>query len=131
MKKSPLPADQHVGRRVRMRRLMLDMSQTQLADSVGVTFQQIQKYEKGINRISASRLQQFSKVLKVQIPFFFDGLPPHTQAPKGVLAATSAVDDFLASSNGLSLARAFVRIKERRLRRSIIELIEELVPARG
>jgi transcriptional regulator with XRE-family HTH domain len=131
VKKSPLPTDQHVGNRVRMRRLMLDMNQTELADAVGVTFQQVQKYEKGTNRISASRLQQISKVLMVQIPFFFDGLPRHADASKAVIAAPTAVERFLATSNGLSLVRAFVRIQQRKLRRSIVELVEELVPDRG
>ena len=68
VKKLPLPTDQHVGNRARMRRLMLGLSQTELATAVGVTFQQVQKYEKGTNRISASRLQQMSKVLNVPIP---------------------------------------------------------------
>ena len=69
------PIDKHVGSRVRMRRLMLDMSQTQLGDALGITFQQIQKYEKGANRISASRLQHISQILQVPVPFFFDGAP--------------------------------------------------------
>ena len=75
MQKSPNPVDIHVGNRVRMRRLMLDLSQTQLADALGITFQQVQKYEKGVNRISASRLQHISHILQAPIPFFFEGLP--------------------------------------------------------
>ncbi len=75
MQKSPNPVDMYVDNRVRMRRLMLDLSQTRLADALGVTFQQVQKYEKGVNRISASRLQQMSQTLQVPIPFFFEGLP--------------------------------------------------------
>jgi transcriptional regulator with XRE-family HTH domain len=73
--KSPNATDKHVGARVRMRRLMLGMSQTQLGDALGITFQQVQKYEKGTNRISASRLQQISDILQVEVPFFFEGLP--------------------------------------------------------
>ena len=83
MKHLPDPTDTHVGARVRMRRLMLDISQTDLAAAVGVTFQQVQKYEKGKNRISASRLQQISSVLQVPISFFFEGLPSHSSRPKG------------------------------------------------
>jgi transcriptional regulator with XRE-family HTH domain len=73
--RSPNPTDQHVGKRVRMRRLMLDMSQTDLANGLGVTFQQVQKYENGKNRVSASRLQQISQILQVPVPFFFEGGP--------------------------------------------------------
>lgn len=81
MRKSPEPTDKHVGTRVRMRRLMLDLSQTALADALGLTFQQVQKYEKGKNRISASRLQRISDVLQVPIPFFFEGLPVPSNKP--------------------------------------------------
>src|SRR5580704_14977680 len=73
--KHPHPTDKHVGNRVRMRRLMLGMSQEKLADQLGLTFQQVQKYEKGTNRISASRLQEISHVLEVPVPFFFEGAP--------------------------------------------------------
>ena len=74
-KKRPNPTDTHVGNRVRMRRLMLDMSQTKLGDALGLTFQQVQKYEKGTNRIGAGRLQQISHILQVPISFFFEGGP--------------------------------------------------------
>src|SRR5262245_1972443 len=70
------PTDKHVGGRVRMRRLMLHISQTQLGDALGITFQQIQKYENGANRVSASRLQHISQILQVPVPFFFEGAPP-------------------------------------------------------
>src|SRR5271156_21827 len=74
-KKSPNPIDKHVGSRVRMRRMMLSMSQEKLGDALGLTFQQVQKYEKGTNRIGASRLQQISQILQVPVSFFFDGAP--------------------------------------------------------
>jgi transcriptional regulator with XRE-family HTH domain len=74
-KKAPKPTDQHVGRRVRMRRMMLSMSQEKLGAALGLTFQQVQKYEKGTNRIGASRLQQMSHILQVPIAFFFEGAP--------------------------------------------------------
>jgi transcriptional regulator with XRE-family HTH domain len=122
--------DKYVGSRMRMRRLMLDMSQSQLGDALGITFQQVQKYEKGRNRISASRLQHLSQVLQVPVPFFFEGAP----APAGVAAAPGAaeapslayVNDFLATSDGLDLVKAFMCIEDRRLRRSIVELVEEI-----
>ena len=74
-KKAPNPVDQHVGSRVRMRRMMLAMSQTNLGNALGLTFQQVQKYEKGTNRIGASRLQQISRTLQVPVAFFFEGAP--------------------------------------------------------
>jgi transcriptional regulator with XRE-family HTH domain len=109
-----------------MRRLMLDMSQTKLADALGITFQQVQKYEKGVNRISASRLQHMSNILQVPIPFFFEGLPSSAGASKGKAEVPSPayVSDFLASSDGLSLVKAFTQIKSRNLRSAIVHLVE-------
>ncbi len=128
MKQQPNPTDTHVGTRVRMRRLMLNMSQTDLANAVGVTFQQVQKYEKGTNRISASRLQQMSGVLQVPIPFFFEGLPSDSGRSKGKRGEPSPSDilGFFATSDGLALARAFMRIEDRGLRLPIVHLVEEL-----
>jgi transcriptional regulator with XRE-family HTH domain len=126
--KSPNLTDKHVGNRARMRRLMLDMSQTALGDALGITFQQIQKYEKGTNRISASRLQHMANVLQVPIPFFFEGLPAHSPASKGKAAAPSPAPfiDLLATSDGLSLCKAFMHIKSRKLRSAIVHLVEGL-----
>jgi transcriptional regulator with XRE-family HTH domain len=119
-KKTPNPTDKHVGRRVRMRRLMLDMSQEKLADALGITFQQVQKYEKGTNRISASRLQQITQILQVSVAFLFEGLP----APGANKAPSPAyVSDFLATSDGLALTKAFMRIKDKKLRRCIADLV--------
>ena len=88
MRKGPLnPTDKHVGSRVRMRRLMLDMSQTDVADALGLTFQQVQKYEKGTNRIGASRLQHISQILRVPVPFFFEGAPAASAGPVAHAAA--------------------------------------------
>ncbi len=125
-KKAFNPIDKHVGSRVRMRRLMLGMSQTKLGDALGITFQQVQKYEKGANRIAASRLEHISNVLQVPIPFFFDGAPHVPGQSKGNGAAPSPmyVTEFLASTDGLALTKAFMRIKEPRLRRCIVELEE-------
>ncbi len=126
MKKSPQPVDKHVGSRIRMRRLMLGMSQTKLADALGITFQQVQKYEKGTNRISASRLQHISSFLEVPIPFFFEGSPHHSNTPKRMADAPSPayVSDFLATSDGISLSKAFVQIADAKLRRRIVRLVE-------
>jgi transcriptional regulator with XRE-family HTH domain len=128
MSNSPNPTDRHVGSRVRMRRLMLDMSQTALGDALGLTFQQVQKYEKGTNRISASRLQQMAHILQVPVLFFFDGLPSNSTLTKGKTAAQSQidVDEFVASSVGLSLTRAFMRIKNQKLRSAVVRLVENL-----
>ncbi len=128
--KVPNPIDKHVGSRVRMRRLMLGMSQGVLADQLGLTFQQVQKYEKGTNRISASRLQEMGHILRVPISFFFDGAPQITgRAGKGAAQAPSPVyvTDFLASSDGHALMRAFARIKDSDFRRSIVRFVEAIV----
>jgi transcriptional regulator with XRE-family HTH domain len=127
-KKTLDPIDQHVGSRVRMRRMMLDMSQTTLGEALGITFQQVQKYEKGTNRVSASRLQHISHILQVPVPFFFEGAPhlPGQSNGNGDAPSPSYVTDFLASSDGLTLTKAFMRIKEVKLRRSIVNLVEEI-----
>lgn len=123
---SPNPTDKHVGTRVRMRRLMLRLSQSDLADALGLTFQQVQKYEKGTNRISASRLQQISDFLQVPAAFFFEGLPDAGKATPSAQATFSEVNTFLATPDGLALVRAYTQIKRRHLRHSIVELVEEL-----
>src|SRR5882724_11543014 len=127
-KKVPNPIDKHVGSRVRMRRMMLGMSQEKLGDAIGLTFQQVQKYEKGTNRIGASRLQQISLILQVQVAFFFEGAPPPPGSPVGMGEAPSPayVTDFLATTGGLTLTRAFQRLKNPKLRRKIVELVEEM-----
>jgi transcriptional regulator with XRE-family HTH domain len=129
-KKVPNPIDRHVGSRVRMRRMMLGMSQEKLGDALGLTFQQVQKYEKGANRIGASRLQQISQILQVPVSFFFEGVPsPRTdQRPEGTGEAPSPayVSDFLATSDGLALTKAFVRITDAKLRRRIVDLVEQI-----
>jgi len=127
-KKAPNPVDRHVGARVRMRRMMLSMSQEKLGEALGLTFQQVQKYEKGTNRIGASRLQQISGILQVPVSFFFDGAPSlNTQAEAGKGAPSPAyLSDFLTTSEGLALTKAFTRIKGTRLRRRIVDLVEEI-----
>jgi transcriptional regulator with XRE-family HTH domain len=129
-KKAPNPTDKHVGARVRMRRMMLSMSQEKLGDALGLTFQQVQKYEKGANRIGASRLQQISNILQVPVAFFFEGAPNAPGQPvNGMAEAPSPayVSDFLATSDGLALTKAFMRIKDPKLRRRIVDLVEQMV----
>jgi transcriptional regulator with XRE-family HTH domain len=127
-KKAPNPIDKHVGSRVRMRRMMLNMSQEKLGDALGLTFQQVQKYEKGTNRIGASRLQQISNILQVPVEFFFEGAPHVAGASRGEGAAPSPayVSDFLASSDGLALTKAFMLISDAKLRRRIVDLVEQI-----
>ena len=129
MKKSPNPIDKHVGSRVRMRRVLIGMSQEKLGGALGLTFQQVQKYEKGTNRIGASRLQQIAGILSVPPAFFFEDMP----ATEGMGGSTSFADDgsgfvvdFLSTSEGLLLNKAFVKIKEARVRRKIIDLVTAL-----
>jgi transcriptional regulator with XRE-family HTH domain len=123
--KSPHPTDKHVGSRVRMRRLILGMSQEKLADQLGLTFQQVQKYEKGTNRISASRLQHVCHILDVPVSFFFEQAPgPSSHGRSFAEASPAYVNDFLASSDGLALLKAFMRIDDSTLRRSIVRLVE-------
>ncbi len=126
--KAPNPVDKYVGSRVRMRRIMLGMSQEKLGDALGLTFQQVQKYEKGTNRVGASRIQQISEILQVPVSFLFEGGPNSTASAAGLSETTSPahVSDFLATSEGLALTRAFTRIPDAKLRRSIVELVEQI-----
>jgi transcriptional regulator with XRE-family HTH domain len=132
-KKAPNPTDKHVGARVRMRRMMLGMSQEKLGDALGLTFQQVQKYEKGANRIGASRLQQISQILQVPVSFFFDGAPSALGPQSGFAEAPSPayISDFLATSDGLALTKAFMNIKDAKLRRRIVDLVEQIAGEGG
>jgi transcriptional regulator with XRE-family HTH domain len=130
-KDGPHPVDAHVGKRVRMRRLMLGLSQTNLGEALGVTFQQVQKYEKGTNRISASSLQRISEILQVPVKFFFEGAPhlrgqPHAESDA---ASPQFVSDYLATSDGLHLTKAYVEIRDPKIRRSIVKLVEQIAGA--
>jgi transcriptional regulator with XRE-family HTH domain len=124
-KKLPNPIDKHVGSRVRMRRMMLGMCKSTLANGLNLTFQQVQKYEKGTNRISASRLQHISQILQLPVTFFFEGTPGQSKA-KDDAPSLAYVTDFLATRNGLTLTKAFMKIKDAKLRRNIVHLVEEL-----
>ncbi len=122
-KRSPDAIDRQVGIRVRMRRLTLDMSQQKLAAALGVTFQQVQKYEKGYNRIGAGRLHQLAEILHVPVGFFFEDFP--TAGGKQA-ALPSYISDFLTSADGLALTAAFMSISDARQRRCIVVLAEAM-----
>ncbi len=128
-KKSPNPVDIHVGGRVRLRRMLACLSQEKLGDSMGLTFQQIQKYEKGINRIGASRLFKLSQVLDVPVGFFFDGLN-HAEGTLNAGMAEGETESFLYefinTRDGLELNRAFVEIGDAEVRKSVIRLMRSL-----
>ncbi len=125
------PMDVHVGSRVRLRRMLLGMSQEKLGEHLGLTFQQVQKYEKGVNRIGASRLFDLARVLGVPIQFFYDEAPngargAEAQAGFAEQPNESYVVEFLGSREGLELNKAFSRITDPRVRRSIVEMVRAL-----
>ena len=129
--KLPNPIDSYVGSRVRMRRLMLGMSQERLADQIGVTFQQVQKYEKGTNRIGASRLQTIAAVLATPVSFFFqqDNTQPLTTDGLGPLNGLEDLSEFLSSKEGLGLNKAFMKISDPAIRQSVLTLVTSLAKA--
>ena len=126
--KSTAMADAEIGSRIRAIRLDRGMSQKTLGDHLGLTFQQVQKYEKGTNRVGASRIQQISEILQVPVSFLFEGGPSGLANADGFSEGSSPayISDFLATSEGLALTRAFTRITDSKLRRSIVELVEQI-----
>ncbi|WP_336055683.1 helix-turn-helix domain-containing protein [Nitratireductor sp. CH_MIT9313-5] len=130
-KKKPNPIDVHVGSRIRLRRNMLGISQEKLGESLGITFQQIQKYEKGTNRVGASRLQAIASILSSPVSFFFEGAPGEDGQPAPGMAEEGAsyVTDFLNSSEGIQLNRAYVKISDPKLRRKVLDLVKALADA--
>jgi transcriptional regulator with XRE-family HTH domain len=129
-KKSPDALDIYVGSRARMRRMMLGMTQERLAHKLGLTFQQVQKYEKGMNRMGSSRLQQIADILQVPVTFFFEGVPGHAKV-KGDAPSPAYVSKFLATPDGLALTKAFMQIKNKKVRRSIVEVVNEIAGPEG
>jgi transcriptional regulator with XRE-family HTH domain len=128
-KKKPNPIDVHVGSRIRFRRNMLGLSQEKLGESLGITFQQIQKYEKGANRVGASRLQAIASILDVPVSFFFDDAPGRqSETAQGFAeeGPTTVVVDFLNSAEGIQLNRAFARISNPVIRRKMIDLVKAI-----
>jgi transcriptional regulator with XRE-family HTH domain len=128
--KKPHPIDIHVGGRVRLRRTMLGMSQDRLADSLGLTFQQIQKYEKGVNRIGASRVFEISRVLGVPIQFFFDDFDINTGRSYGFAEQGPedgmAMMELLNTPEGVQLCKHFASIKDQKIRKRVLELVKSL-----
>ncbi|MFC4626442.1 helix-turn-helix domain-containing protein [Daeguia caeni] len=129
-KKKPNPIDVHVGSRIRLRRNMLGLSQEKLGENLGITFQQIQKYEKGTNRVGASRLQAISSILAVPVSYFFEDAPVGTETAVNNGFAeendTAYVVDFLNTNEGVQLTRAFTKISDPKVRRKIIDLVKSL-----
>jgi transcriptional regulator with XRE-family HTH domain len=123
--------DSYVGARIRMRRQLLGMSQERLAEQIGVTFQQVQKYEKGINRIGASRLQRIADVLHTSVSFFFEqeNSEPLTLQGLDLSANTDPVAEFLRTKEGLVLNRAFLKIADRNIRETVIALVKAMAQA--
>jgi transcriptional regulator with XRE-family HTH domain len=122
----PNPVDRHVGMRIRMRRKELGISQERLAGAVGITFQQIQKYERAANRVSASKLWELAQALGISIAYFYDGLT-EMEADGG--SQRNSLQDFLLTPEGLELAACFPRIGSLRLRRKVLELVRALIEA--
>lgn len=120
MQKVPNPIDRYVGSRVRMCRLRMKMSQEKLADALGLTFQQVQKYENGTNRMGASRLATIATTLNVEVAYFFEGLSP---SPNG--DRSDAMTDFMASADGIAISNAFTRLPVKQ-RRNVVMMIETL-----
>ena len=125
-RKAPSAIDRHVGSRVRMRRLLVGMSQEKLAQALGLTFQQVQKYEKGTNRIGASRLHLIASVLGVPIEFFYEGAPASKVGSKDVIHAPAFDDisDFLVTRESVQLMKAFLAIEDAKIRRLIVDLVQ-------
>lgn len=123
-KKQANPIDIQVGNRVRIRRMLIGMSQERLGDLLGLTFQQVQKYEKGVNRIGAGRLFEVSRILNVPVDFFYEGV---NDGALGSAESDSApVMDFVSSGEGLQLSLAFMKIKDAKVRKRVLDLVKSL-----
>ena len=137
----PSPIDVHVGSRIRLRRTLLGMSQERLGEALGLTFQQVQKYERGVNRVGASRLFDLSRVLDVPISFFFDDMPENLASTYGSPtgrrtsgfseAQDGFTDDALNRRETLELVRAYYRITDPAVRKRVFDLIKSMGPAEG
>ena len=130
----PSPVDAHVGGRLRMRRVLLGMSQEAVGDKLGLTFQQVQKYEKGVNRIGASRLFQLANILGVPVQYFFQDMPLIAESDPPTVeghAREATIMEFLRTNDGMELTKAFLRISDIRSRRAILELARSLAGKDG
>lgn len=122
-KKQANPIDIQVGSRVRIRRMLIGMSQEKLGDLLGLTFQQVQKYEKGVNRIGAGRLFEIARILGVPIDFFYDGVASSADT---LASAAPPVMEFVSSGEGLQLSLAFMKIKDPKVRKRVLDLVKSL-----
>jgi transcriptional regulator with XRE-family HTH domain len=127
-KKQANPIDVQVGNRVRIRRMLIGMSQERLGDLLGLTFQQVQKYEKGVNRIGAGRLFEMARILNVPIDFFYDGVEATLAAQSGMAESEGAppVMEFVSSGEGLQLSLAFMKIRDAKVRKRVLDLVKSL-----
>ena len=123
MTKKANPIDAQVGNRVRIRRMLIGMSQEKLGDLLGLTFQQVQKYEKGVNRIGAGRLFEIARILGVPIDFFYDGVASSADT---LASAAPPVMEFVSSGEGLQLSLAFMKIKDAKVRKRVLDLVKSL-----
>ena len=124
-KKQANPIDLQVGNRVRIRRMLIGMSQERLGDLLGLTFQQVQKYEKGVNRIGAGRLFEVSRILNVPVDFFYEGLATNP-TPANETDSAPPVMEFVTSGEGLQLSLAFMKIKDTKVRKRVLDLVKSL-----
>jgi len=125
-KKKANPVDAHVGYRVRLRRVLIGMSQERLGELLGLTFQQVQKYERGMNRIGAGRLYEVAEILGVPISFFYEGVNGVQRSGEGGGLESSAVMDFLSSNEGIQLSTAFMGIRDAKVRRRLLDLVRSI-----
>jgi transcriptional regulator with XRE-family HTH domain len=126
-KKQANPIDAQVGNRVRLRRMLIGMSQERLGELLGLTFQQVQKYEKGVNRIGAGRLFEVSRILGVGIEYFYEGV--NSQLAGGGFSdnpSSPPVMEFVSSGEGLQLSLAFMKIKDPKLRKRVLDLVKQM-----
>ena len=124
--KTPNPVDLYVGGRIRLRRRTLGVSQERLAEDLGLTFQQVQKYERGANRVSASKLYEIARSLSVPVAFFFEGLTDPVSGGVAEQGADAILHDFLMTSEGVELASLFPMIRRPRIRRRILDLVRAM-----
>ncbi|MBI1683371.1 helix-turn-helix domain-containing protein [Caulobacter hibisci] len=126
IERSPNPVDMHVGARIRMRRKILGVSQEKLAESLGLTFQQVQKYERGANRVSASKLYEIARSLQAPVAYFFEGLADPAEPGEGDNRNDLQVHEFLMTPEGLELASLFPKLTKAPVRRRLLDLVRSM-----
>jgi transcriptional regulator with XRE-family HTH domain len=126
LERGPNPVDLHVGARIRMRRKLLGVSQERLADQLGLTFQQVQKYERGANRVSASKLYEIAKALQTSVAYFFEGLADTVEVDAELPEGREFMHELVMTPEGMELAALFPKLKRGRVRRRVLELVKAL-----